>query len=265
MAEGYGSKAKPVALDPFQQIVEVHWHRLTHIAFTVHVKSSVTVVNPGQEYTDEFYETITALEDLIDYLGTTEMAYGTPQPVSTFQGWNGHAWGPIADPTVTGLPDISGSAASYGAWAYKGAKSTDVPPTFLDIPRAKWDAVGGAGTGLFLPDNNTAEFKQGTPSIHLEMQEITGAPHFEAIGSTYPDPPNPATLFYAAPFNRDATTPTASMDFAVDGLVAVLDGKAFRAMASASVTTMEPEPSILVAGSVLWVLCERSPDDDPTS
>ncbi|TJW52875.1 MAG: hypothetical protein E5X65_18280 [Mesorhizobium sp.] len=261
MVEAYGSLAKPVPIGPFRRIVNVHWKQLTHIAFKVNVKSSVSVVNPGVEWAGEFYETITALEDDIDYLGTSELVYGN-EPVNTFQGWNGHAWGPIADPTIGGLPGLSGSAASYGAWEYTAFKDIADPPTLADVPRAKWDDVSGAGTGLFIPDINTAEFKTGAAGIHLEASAFTGDPRFEGIGLPWPGPPS--FIFWAAPFNHGATTPIAPLAFDISNIVAVLDGKAFRAMASASVTTMEPEPSILVAGSVLWVLCERSPDDDPT-
>ncbi|TIM09127.1 hypothetical protein [Mesorhizobium sp.] len=261
MAEAYGSLARPVQLDPFQNIVNVHWNTMTHIAFKVHVKSSVSVVNPGVEWAGEFYELITGLEDDTDYLGTSELVYGN-EPVNTFQGWNGHAWGPIADPTIDGLPSLSGSAASYGAWSYTAFKDIADPPTVADVPRAKWDDASGAGTGLFIPDIDSTEFKTGAAGIHLEASAFTGDPHFEGTVTPWPGPPN--EVFWAAPFNHGATTPIAPLAFDISNIVAVVDGKAFRAMASAPVTTMEPEPSILVAGSVLWVLCERSPADDPT-
>lgn len=256
MAEAYGSLARPVQQDPFQQIINVHWNTLTHIAFKVNVHSNVTVVNPGVEYSGEFYESITALEDAIDYLGTSELVYSS-QPASTFEGWNGRAWGPVADPTISGFPDLSGSAASYGAWEYTGSDSS---PLVADYPRAKWDDVGGAGTGIFIPDNDTAEFKQGSVSVHLEAQEITGEPRFEGIGLPYPGPPD--IVFWAAPFSL-ATTPISPLSFAIDDFVAILDGKAFRAMAAASLSSVDPESPVLVS-STLWVLCARSPADDPT-
>lgn len=261
MAEAYGSLANPVPLDPFQNIVNVHWNTLTHIAFKVHVKSQVTIVNPGVEWAGEFYESITALEDAIDYLGSSELVYGT-QPASTFQGWNGHAWGPLLpeDPTVDGFPDLSGSAAGYGAWQYRGAKSIAEPPLFADVPRAEWDAASGAGTGLFVPDVGGPEFMEGEAGIHLNAESISGEPRFEGIGLPWPGPPS--FVFWAAPFNH-FTTQIGAMGFAVGDFVAVFNGRAFRGYASAPVTLMEPPPSYYVQSSVLWVLCARSPDDDP--
>lgn len=263
MALSFGSVARPVDLGPFSRIVEVHWTGLTHIAFKVNVKSSVTVINPGMHYDGSPVEEINGLVDAIDYLGTSELVYGTPNSVSTFQGWNGHAWGPVADPEVTGLPDISGSATSWGAWEYRGSHSTAIPPAFADVPRARWDDVSGDGTGLNVPDVGGPEFKAtGAASVHLEAQEFTGDPHFEGFEGFGP-PWDDTNTFFAAPYNHGAITPISPLGFDISGIVAVLDGKAFRAMAAASITVMDPVDPLLVQGSVLWVLCARSKPDDP--
>lgn len=259
---GYGSLANPVKLNPPSRIVNVHWKNLTHIAFKVNVKSSVTVINPGMTYDGSPVTEITSLVDDIDYLGTSELVYGTPNNVSTFEGWNGHAWGPIADPTISGLPDISGSASIWGEWQYTGFHDTAIPPTIADYPRARWDEVTGTGTGLFIPDNDTAEFKQGMASVHLEAQEFNGEPHWQGFVGSGP-PWTDTNTFFAAPYDHGPTTPISPLGFDFSNILAVLDGKAFRAMAAASVTVMDPDDPLLVQGSVLWVLCARSKDDDP--
>ncbi|RWF44305.1 MAG: hypothetical protein EOS65_02705 [Mesorhizobium sp.] len=262
MAQAYGSVAHPVNLGPFRRIVNVHWSGLTHIAFQVHVKSSVTITNPGVEWAGEFYESITALEDAIDYLGSSELVYAS-QPASTFEGWNGRAWGPLTeDPTVDGFPDLSGSAATYSAWEYRGAKSIAIPPLFNDVPRAEWAAASGDGTGIFVPDVDGPEFKQGSANIHLNAEAITGSPRWVGIGLPFPGPPD--FIFWAAPYSH-STTPIGSTGFAIDDFVVTYKGKAFRGIASAPVTVMEPSPSYYVQSSVLWVLCARSTADDPTS
>ncbi|AZV21484.1 hypothetical protein [Mesorhizobium sp. M7A.F.Ce.TU.012.03.2.1] len=254
----YGSVARPVNLGPFSRIVEVHWKQLTHIAFKVHVKSSVTVAFDPVSWTDEFY--VTPITGTSIYLTAADLVYGTP-PVSSFQGWNGHSWQIATPDSIPDPPALTDASSTYGAWEYYGAKSTEDPPDFADVPRAEWDAATGTGTGLIMP-GGTAEFKEGAVTIHLNGQEITGTPEFQAVGLPWPGPPG--FVVWAADFSL-STTPIAPAGFSLTDIVVMVDGKAFRAHASAVETVMEPEPSTLVASSALWVLCQRSPDDDPTS
>ncbi|RWO83179.1 MAG: hypothetical protein EOS18_06195 [Mesorhizobium sp.] len=259
MAEAYGGGPNPpVQLDPFQNIVNVHWNTMTHVAFKVNVRSSVTVAFDPVEWAGEPY--VTPITGTSIYLTAADLVYGS-SPTSTFSGWNGQAWQFIGeDPAVDGLPDLSGASTSYGAWEYYGAKSIEDPPVFLDIPRAEWDAASGAGTGLVIP-SGTEEFREGAVTIYLNGNPITGEPEFQAVGLPYPGPPD--FIVWAANYSL-ATTPIAPTGFSIADIVVVVDGKAFRAYASAAVTTMEPDPSLQIAGSELWVLCQRSPDDDPT-
>ncbi|MFC3323329.1 hypothetical protein [Mesorhizobium cantuariense] len=260
MAQAYGSLAHPVALDPFQQLVAVHWtSRL--LAFTVLLKKlhgthlAEHCAPPTASGPDQFSQ-------WPSYLSETEYRYANPEGrtflraylISARDGSGTEV--DAADISISGMPDLgSATHVSYGSWQWRsegnGAIGEIEPDRF---PGAWWQQPEGDPQGLTVSGHADRPFLLGTSaSFACNGQAFTAGPVCYAGGSPELDfnfADYSSTLVDFSPFALD-----------LSGVTVVHKDKAYRVIARQILQATQEQPplgTIPQQPGVLWVLCERS-------
>lgn len=175
MADGYGSKAKPVQQDPFQQIIEVHWVG-TFLLVSFGLRLDMTPqgergTGPGPALVEPFSEA---------FVTAATPAYSTAQP--NVKVWEGGDWTGVApdDVTVSASPDLPGALA-FDAWQVQGITSAGG----LTAPVIRFISESGTAPDVNLPDADTyitALIANG----EVVAQDFISAPQPLPIGGDVP-------------------------------------------------------------------------------
>jgi hypothetical protein len=243
-----GTEANPVRLDPWQNIVEVGWNTITHVAFYVTGSADVTP-GPGDspppdpglgnrlELTAEEYD-MWANDPDGGYSVSWDYASGDPQGESIFRRNGDWESADLEEWEQCALPAFGGGATA-GPYQFTGS---------FDV---FWDVPGGGGAN----DKNVP----GQPGIPFDGSTspmlVGESSHVFSGDPEWVETFDPLQHKYAAPF-ADGPADVFRATFSADGIVIIYKNKAYRAIATAD---HEPTPN----NRRLWVLCERSPEDDP--
>ncbi|RWN95191.1 MAG: hypothetical protein EOS05_10355 [Mesorhizobium sp.] len=143
----YGSSANPVRLDPFQQIIGVHWRSSIFLLVTFGLKLDWTPqgergIGPGASFVEPFSQA---------FVTEATPAFRPSQP--TVQAWTGSSWGNVASTEValSDTPDLPGTF-SFDAWEVNG---TNVPENGQYAPFPRFIAEAGTPPDINLPDADT--------------------------------------------------------------------------------------------------------------
>lgn len=131
--ESYGSVAKPVQLDPFRNIVEVHWRGdgFIKIEFVLKLEVSITgesAVGPGPPFVEP-HSLAFATEAVPEYASEPRVSV-----------WGGSGWLQTEDASLSGVPDLP-PAITFDDWEVQGF---DVPENGLFEPLPHW--LDGSGS-----------------------------------------------------------------------------------------------------------------------
>lgn len=243
----YGSLANPVELDPFQQIVNVHWVS-PYIAAQLDIElTTIFEVQLGPGHGPPYVEPFT-------FYSTTLATYSFPTggAVNGFFRFSGGDWDTL--PTDTGEVTVSGEPTlpgpyTYPLWQWQGIDGAGLKAPFLVF------TSGDEGGPLvpFVPGHPSQHFTDGLAG-NLLMRAQGFAP-----GGPYSDPGGNETHEMWAtgqssgagvgiPIIQDAETASIS----VAGMTLVFDEKTYAAIGS----------KVIAAGGTygsgeFWVLFKR--------
>lgn len=182
MADSYGSKAKPVALDPFQNIVEVHWKKkldtATHVAFSIILQAdgtdtafhseaapdSGTSPAPDGYFGGEYYAS-TALRY---YSGSLSVGEPTQSPWARV---GGEWFSAISGVSVEGMPVNEVSPYWFDRVTLgedERAASTDIDPSW------NWIDPTGDEIAIPVPGFPLINFKAGGAGVEMNGPYYTG-------------------------------------------------------------------------------------------
>ncbi|TPN44860.1 hypothetical protein [Mesorhizobium sp. B1-1-7] len=210
MADGFGSKAKPVALDPFQQIVEVHWAG-TFLLLTFGLKADSTPrgergTGPGPDIVTPFSEA---------FVTTATPAYASAAPAA--QIWTGSDWlqDTAAEVTASGAPSPPG-ASTFADWEVNGVTDGG---NYAPFPR--FIAGSGSPPDVRLPDAHSY-ITDLTVNGEMVAQNFISSPQPLPVGGDVP---------LWATFNP---VPAQKATFALDmsGVSAVYKGRTYEPIAT---------------------------------
>lgn len=263
MVDAYGSLAKPVALDPFQNIVGVHWQSETHIAILWGPGARTTFVNdtetcsppefggPFSGYPTPPHPVASAYLTSVDYyLGDSSFGQGILDVVvRKDNGWHGLT----EDPVINGMPTLP-AASSHGPWddlwsptasthfdydtaGINGHSENDLGATF--------SPASGAVGDIPLP-NIAGFFKTGfTPSFGFRTRPFLGA---DAVCFT------DGFINGTVRFYSETDTWIDTFPVPLESIVATYKGKTFRGMAAGQVESII---SGVPLERTVWILCEK--------
>jgi hypothetical protein len=144
MAEAFGSLAKPVALDMFQRIVNVHWTSpFLLVGFGLRLDMTPEGergTGPGPALVEPFSEA---------FVTAATPAYTSEHPNTKV--WTGSQWSgvPSTDVTLSGTPDLPG-VFSFDAWEVQGITAGGAI-----APIIRFIAGTGTAPDVNLPDAAT--------------------------------------------------------------------------------------------------------------
>ncbi|TIL34327.1 hypothetical protein [Mesorhizobium sp.] len=240
----YGSLANPVPLDPFQEIVAVHWPS-RWIAARLNVDLAVTIggedaVGPGLAFVEPFSQaSMTA--------GT--YSYLDGDALTDFQVFAGGIWSPLPsdDITQSGAPTLPGPY-SYDLWLWQGIDAFGCKE-----PYPRFD-VGDEGAALatLVPGHSDEHFTDGLAgNLILRAQGfVAGGPYIGPFAGLQPmwataEATGSSPSF--VPVLQDAETESVS----VSGMTIELEGKTYAAIGTKVIPADNP-----VQGE-FWVLFSR--------
>ncbi|RWO29564.1 MAG: hypothetical protein EOS10_22225 [Mesorhizobium sp.] len=236
----YGSLANPVPLDPFQEIVNVHWGA-KYLAANLDVGLEIVAggengTGPGPEYVDPW-----------TYASLTEatLFFNPADALSTYKQLSGGVWNPVLPEQVsyTGEPSLP-PGFSYNLWEYTGVSSSGIVQPFHRYV----EVTGGAVLDITVPLSG----EQFTDGLSVQV-DILGQPF---VG----DGPHPAPFSGAVPLWKTGKdiNGLADMDVvesptvSVEGLTITFNGKTYTAIGSKCL------PSTLISQrGEFWVLFGR--------
>lgn len=254
----YGSLANPVPLDPFQQIVEVHWTS-KYIAFTcllkkLHGTAAAEHCGPPAASDPDINSVFAG------YLGETEYRYDNvggrtfEQAFLVANDGSGAEIDP-AEITIDGMPDLGAAThVSYGSWLWRSEGAGNIGDIPSDIfPGSWWQQPTGEPQGLVVSGHAGRPYLLGTSaSFACQGQAFTSGPVCYAGGSPELDfnySSYSSTLVDFSPFEMD-----------LSGVVITHRGKTYRVIARQIVQLTQVQPPVGTTPQqpgVLWVLCER--------
>lgn len=247
MADGtaYGSVERPVPLDPFTRITEVHW-ATTFIAGQVQLRLDVTArsenaVGPGPAYVEP-----------VAIGSITEAAFSYPNgiPIAAWQQWSGKGWSVLRELESNGAP---------------------TPPDYT-YPLWQWQAIDAFGCKApffaYSPGTPGSPLKPtvpGRPAQHFTEQKVNDIvlkmQGFEA-GGPYPAPFAGIAAMWrtAKATDVDISIPRAIpvvddaevSSFSAAGITASLNGKTFDAIGTGVI-----EPTERYGRGELWILFKK--------
>jgi hypothetical protein len=266
VAEAFGSPANPVALDPFQNVVAVHWKRkLAYIAFQLRLEV-VEVQTGGPDSAPSGpllspttgYDSLWLLESRYRYFSGSVVFPGVPP--SALKIYVDDEWiEPLSTITVDGLPDLEDGSAGHATYAPWQAASIQYGLTQSSFGR--W--IDPAGSVLEIP-------VPGLPEVFF----IEGAPAASVYGPTFGTPagyelePDSGLYTYLAPYQASAIQ--SQFALAADVSITLEDGTEYVPFAAKAVPFVYggvPVGRIMRGpgdtGGVgdtylLWVLCRPS-------
>ncbi|RWG54853.1 MAG: hypothetical protein EOQ64_18900 [Mesorhizobium sp.] len=263
---GYGSVSRPVVHDPFRRIVEVGWAS-RYLAFTcllkkLHGTSLAEHCDPPTASDPDLFSVFAS------WLTETEYRYDNPDGRPFNQVFLVAKDGSAAeiDPTIisiSGMPELGAAThVSYGAWEWRSEGVGNIGDIASDVfPGSWWQQPTGSPQGLIVPGHADRPYLLGTSAAFAcQGQAFTAGPVCYAGGSPELDfnfADYSSTLDDFSPFTLD-----------LSGVVIVHRNKAYRVIARQIVQLTQVQPpvgTIPQQPGVLWVLCERSKADDPTS
>ncbi|MDK1386387.1 hypothetical protein QN224_13305 [Sinorhizobium sp. 8-89] len=248
-----GSADNPVVLDPFRTIIEVGWNSVTHLAFYVEVgrdfennsfadRPPIPADPPdippgdwGTTWITNVYNGGTLTESVL-YIGSG--GPHAPHIYRSSSGWQSAG----AVPIDGGLPPFTDSV-TYGALDHLW--NPFFGPLFEDL----WKMTpGGSGAGLTVPGEPDITFDSNTsPHAFINHNAIyTGAPYWGE---------GPGSSFDFGAYTAAQETAIIDLPYPAGDIVARYSGRAFRGCSTAF-----HDPGS--GPKRLWILCERSPDDD---
>jgi hypothetical protein len=265
----------PVRLDPFQNIVNVHWPS-GHLAFVMSVKREweyfPVTFGEHQAFIDACFAAggpvppppgppnppwiEVAVGQSFESTHVTQATYShtdPDNPASQFQVWDRQAetWGPVSPDAVTGLPSLSGVSFSYGAWEVPSEVRIG-PPEQQWWPRGRWaDPSGSAVEDIPVPGHPDKGFVETTQAIfHLRGNTALSGPF--------------CAVFYSPPHLGSANThgmlrtntyDQRFSDYVVDlsGVRVTVGPRTYRAI---GVRPIHNEAVDAGTAGVLWVVCK---------
>ncbi|TIL94517.1 MAG: hypothetical protein E5Y73_11400 [Mesorhizobium sp.] len=266
MAEAYGSLANPVQLDPFQQIIRVHWKkRQTYVAFALRLEA-VEVLTGGPESAPSGpllspttgYDSQWLLESRYRYRSGSVVFPGVPPSAESVYLDDEEEWvGPIHDFVVNGLPDLEDGSAGHATYAPWQAASIQYGLT--ESSAGRWVDPSGEELPIAVPGFPSLNFKQGAPAASI-FGPTFGAP------AGYELQPNSGLYTYLAPYEAHAvhsefaivsgvTVTYASGEYEVFGARAVPFTPA--GVSVGKVLVGPGESGETATPHLLWVLCKR--------
>lgn len=285
----YGSKGNPVAQDPFQQIVEVHWGGTPRfISFPLLIQRRSVVKDypfPAQAI-GETSQTQQPVDWTVDAesaptpgagpSGQTtyvtgfqyEWASSETTPSPGYGGFgkrdSGSAWGPLKIDTFEGLPSLP-DVRSLAHWAVLFLIGGFTNTVLSWWPRAEYQSLGGAALpGQAIPHHDSIGF-QASAAATLQMrgvQFLTGpntGGEFDLQRSPYTDTPFNVKTGTTGPFTPssgegiDFIFETLAID--VSAISITHKGKTYRGIGAA----VQPDGDTVAPTTpgVLWILCEK--------
>ncbi|RWB09010.1 MAG: hypothetical protein EOQ39_03680 [Mesorhizobium sp.] len=237
----YGSRANPVRLDPFQQIIGVHW-RPTLFAARLNVVLAVTI---GGENGPGFGPPFT---EAFSHASMTDGTYSyvDDKPLAGFVEFSGGTWRarPSEGIIQSGAPALPGPY-SYGLWQWQGINQFGGKEPFLRL------GPGDEGTALAtpVPDHPDQRFTDGfAGNIILRAQGfVPGGPYespFGGPGSKWATPQTTGSPLFT-PVIQDAESGSVS----VSGMTIEVTGKSYAAIGSKVISTEDT--------GEFWVLFKR--------
>ncbi|RWC25922.1 MAG: hypothetical protein EOS27_27100 [Mesorhizobium sp.] len=216
----YGSKASPVAQDPFQQIVEVHWgprYLAVRIDVNIGVEAGAPLDNSsiiGPALVEPF---------TFRYAASIDPA-GAPSLAAAHVGNSGH-WStvPSGDVEASGLPSLS--SVDLGLWQWTVDDGAGIKGPF-----DQWVASAGID-GPYIEGPGGITFDEGLePSVALKGQKfLPGAPEWTPYFSNVGQWGTGETD--GSPF-VPLISEISSQAFSMDGLSVTYKGKTWRPIAS---------------------------------
>jgi len=238
----------PVRLDPFQNIVNVHWP--SHLAVSLGVDvwkehDSITCSTPETSDTNRHG----------GFLTKSQYRYTSEDKILAAAKRIAGQWQTVGGATSSGLPGDS-PEFSFGPFEYPADGAAGMYERNDFWPWGRWQAVTGTEMDLTVPGDPSKTFREGTSAT------------FETYGDIYTSGPTcnvlPSGIGQAAFYSETVTSIVGrgSGDFAwsphafdFSAAVVRVAGKAYRPVGR------------MTAGDasqtrVLWLLCKRSPGDD---
>lgn len=290
----YGSKGNPVAQDPFQQIVEVHWaNPVQFISFPLLIlRRSVVKDYP---YPGGASGEVTNGEQPWDWTADAEdaplaEAPATPNAVNYITGFqyewastpspgyggfgkrdSASAWGPLKVDSFTGLPSLP-AVHSLTPWTVVLSAYGTTNTIFSWFPRAEFQTIAGeALPGMGIPNHESIAF-HGVPDATLQMRGeafMEGAPlqgtgFFGGIDGTVGRDPYTLGNYYCKYGVTGVSDPVTGegMDYVfsplaidVSGIRVSYKGKTYHGVGAA----VQPDGDTVAPTTpgVLWILCEK--------
>lgn len=266
MAEAYGSLANPVQLDPFQQIIRVHWKkRQTYVAFALKLEA-VEVAFGGPDsapsgpllFPTTGYDTLWLQESRYRYYSGSVVFPGVPPSGQSVYRDDEEEWvGPIHEFVVNDLPNLEDGSAGHATYAPWQAASLQHGLTQSCFGR--WIDPSGDDLPIAVPGFPALNFKQGSPAASI-FGATFGAP------AGYELEPDSGLYTYLAPYEAPAvqsefaivsgvTVTYAGADYEVFGARAVPFTRG--GIAVGKVLVGPGESGETATDHMLWVLCKR--------
>ncbi|AEH88206.1 hypothetical protein [Mesorhizobium opportunistum] len=251
MADGYGSKAKPVALDPFQQVVAVHWSpRLLTFSFRINRNPEFTW---AQEFCD-FGPPAPVDYEGVYLTGLDYMSLNAHGDFNEAKILSGTGWQPIApsEIAISGLPSLP-AAFAPAAWSVFATSHDNNPATNDGLntrtPFGRWQEVTGSDLPQSTPDGGN--FREATSAVfELIGQSFSGGP------SCYESLTTPGLYQPVAPVSaREALSGTQNT-ISVAGVTVTYKDKMW-APIGIRTTGMSDIAANPINPGTFWVLCHR--------
>jgi hypothetical protein len=283
----YGSLANPAELDPFQQIVGVHWGDEKYIAFPLHIQRRSVVKNYPFPYqgAGEVGQTEQPVDWTVDHEPSPTPGagpLGLPWYVTGFQyeyaigaepreGYGGYGrlstggWTPRTIDAFEGVPSLP-DARSVAPWSVMFFVGSTTSTVLSWWPRAEYQPIAGSPIEDFtVPHDSDIPFVS-VSSVTLQMRGVafTSGPNqggeFDTSRDPYTDP--------VTPFNvKTGTTGPVhvSTEEGIDHVFETLtvnvsairisrNGKTYAAIGAALIPPAVVFPT---SPGELWILCER--------
>lgn len=286
----YGSLANPVELDPFQQIVAVHWTSVKYIAFPLLILRRSVVKDypyPGGasgEVTDgeQPWDWTAVAEEAplaenpttpnsVNYITGFQYEWAVaPSPGYGAWGKNTGDWGPLKIDAFEGLPSLP-DVHSLTPWTVVLSAYGTTNTIFSWYPRAEFQSLAGEALLDFgIPNHESIAF-QGASNATLQMRgaNFTDAPlqgtgFFGDNDGTVGRDPYTLSSYYCKygvtgfwnPITGEGMDHVFSpLSIEVSGIVVSHKGKTYRGIGAA----VQPDGDTLTPTTpgVLWILCER--------
>ncbi|TIX27294.1 hypothetical protein [Mesorhizobium sp.] len=286
----YGSLANPVALDPFQQIVEVHWTSVKYIAFPLLILRRSVVkdypypggasgeVTSGEQPWDWTADVEDAPLDenpttpnAVNYITGFQYEWAVePSPGYGAWGKNTGDWGALKIDSFEGLPSLP-DVHYLTPWTVVLSSYGTTNTIFSWYPRAEFQALDGEALPDFGIPNHESIIFQSASNATLQMRGVafTDAPlqgtgFFGGTdGTVGRDPYSPSGYYCkygvttaANPFTGEGMNHIFSpLAIDVSGIVVSYKGKTYRGIGAA----VRPETDTFAPTTpgALWILCER--------